>query len=200
MGPSGSGKSTLLHLIAGLTSPTSGSVLVEGADVTAMTDEESARLRRRRIGYVLQSFNLMPLLTSAQNVAMPLLLDNVARREIDTRVREALTLVDIAHRADHRPAELSGGEQQRVAIARALVIEPAIILADEPTGNLDRTSGAAVMELIQDINERLGVTVLMVTHDPVFAADAQRVLRLVDGTFAGTTDLTESGEPRRRSS
>jgi putative ABC transport system ATP-binding protein len=163
-----------------------------------MSDEESARLRRRRIGYVLQSFNLMPLLTSAQNVAMPLLLDNVARREIDTRVQAALTLVDIAHRAEHRPAELSGGEQQRVAIARALVIEPAIILADEPTGNLDRTSGAAVMELMQDVNERLGVTVLMVTHDPVFASDAQRVLRLVDGTFAQATDLTESGTPQRR--
>jgi putative ABC transport system ATP-binding protein len=183
MGPSGSGKSTVLHLIAGLTAPTSGSVLVEGADVAAMTQRQVAALRRRRIGYVLQSFNLLPFLTAEENVAMPLVLDGVKQSEVEARVAAALATVDIAHRAKHRPTQLSGGEQQRVAIARALVIKPAIVLADEPTGNLDRASGRAIMDLIGDVNAETGVTVLLVTHDPVFAASSHRVLRLVDGTL-----------------
>jgi len=183
MGPSGSGKSTILHLIAGLTPPTSGSVLVEDVDVARMSRKEAAALRRRRIGYVLQSFNLLPFLTAEENVAMPLVLDGVAQNDVDERVAAALAIVDIAHRAKHRPTQLSGGEQQRVAIARALVIKPAIVLADEPTGNLDRASGRAIMDLIGDINAETGVTVLLVTHDPVFAASSHRVLRLVDGAL-----------------
>lgn len=193
MGPSGSGKSTVLHLIAGLTAPTRGSVLVDGADVARMTGAEAAALRRRRIGYVLQTFNLLPFLTASENVAMPLVLDGVRQTEVDTRVRDALTMVNMTHRGTHHPTHLSGGEQQRVAIARALVIQPAIVLADEPTGNLDRSGGRAIMDLIQDISERTGVTVLLVTHDPVFAAYAKRVLRLVDGALQ--QDMLLSDEP-----
>jgi putative ABC transport system ATP-binding protein len=181
MGPSGSGKSTVLHLIAGLTPPTTGSVLVEGVDVAGMTATQAAELRRRRIGYVLQSFNLLPFLTAEENVGMPLVLDGVKQSEVDARVADALALVHMGHRAKHHSTQLSGGEQQRVAIARALVIKPAIILADEPTGNLDSASGRAIMDLVHDVNTETGVTVLLVTHDPVFAASCERVLRLVDG-------------------
>jgi putative ABC transport system ATP-binding protein len=195
MGPSGSGKSTILHLIAGLTPATSGSVLVEDADVAKMNSAQAAALRRRRIGYVLQAFNLLPFLTAAENVGMPLVLDGVKQRDVDARVEEALAMVNMSHRASHHPTQLSGGEQQRVAIARALVIRPAIILADEPTGNLDRAGGRGVMDLIQEVNERTGTTVLLVTHDPVFAAYAKRVLRLVDGKLQqdiGLSDATDA--------
>ena len=194
MGPSGSGKSTILHLIAGLTPPSSGSVLVEGANVAKMTSAQAAALRRRRIGYVLQTFNLLPFLTAAENVAMPLVLDGVRQGDIDGRVEEALAMVRMSQRANHRPTQLSGGEQQRVAIARALVIKPGIILADEPTGNLDRAGGRAIMDLIQDVNEQVRVTVLLVTHDPVFAAYAGRVIRLVDGSLQQAMGLGE-GHP-----
>src|SRR5262245_24501178 len=193
MGPSGSGKSTVLHLIAGLTAPTAGQVIVDGQDISRTSEAEMAALRRRRIGYVLQAFNLLPFLTAADNVGMPLVLDGVRQSEIAPRVEEALDLVQISHRAAHYPTHLSGGEQQRVAIARALVIRPSTILADEPTGNLDRSSGRAVMDLIQDVNETTGVTVLLVTHDPVFAAFAQRVLRLVDGALQQEMALDEDG-------
>jgi putative ABC transport system ATP-binding protein len=191
MGPSGSGKSTVLHLIAGLTPPTTGSVLVDGDDVAKMNSKQAAALRRRRIGYILQSFNLLTFLTAEENVGMPLVLDGVRQSEVDRRVKEALDLVNMSHRAAHHPTHLSGGEQQRVAIARALVIRPSIILADEPTGNLDRAGGRAIMDLIQEINERTGVTILLVTHDPVFAAYAKRVLRLVDGALQQDMDLPE---------
>lgn len=191
MGPSGSGKTTVLHLIAGLTLPSSGAVLVGGDDVARMTSAEAAVLRRRRVGYVLQTFNLMPFLTAEQNVGIPLVLDGVRQSAIDARVSKALAMVKMAHRAGHHPSQLSGGEQQRIAIARAMVIEPSIILADEPTGNLDRAAGRAVMDLIQDVNERTGVTVLLVTHDPVFAAYAKRVLRMVDGALEQDMDLTD---------
>lgn len=197
MGPSGSGKSTVLHLVAGLTPPTSGIVLVGGDDVTRMSSAEAAVLRRRRIGYVLQTFSLMPFLTAAENVGMPLVLDGVSQREVHARVEDALAMVRMSHRAAHHPSQLSGGEQQRVAVARALVIRPAIILADEPTGNLDRTAGRAVMDLVRDVNESTGVTVLLVTHDPVFGAYAKRVLRLVDGAIEQDMDLT--GEPSESS-
>lgn len=194
MGPSGSGKSTVLHLIAGLTRPSSGSILVDGQDIAGMTESEAAALRRRRIGYVLQAFNLLPFLTAAENVGMPLVLDGVKQSEVDARVQEALAMVRMSHRSAHYPPHLSGGEQQRVAIARALVIRPSIVLADEPTGNLDRAGGRAIMDLIQDINERTQVTVLLVTHDPVFAAYSQRVLRLVDGNLQ--QDMTLGSETR----
>ncbi len=188
-GPSGSGKSTVLHLVAGLTPPTSGTVRVDGNDVAKMTSAQAAVLRRRRVGYVLQTFDLMPFLTARANIAMPLVLDGVPRREVAERVDEALALVNMSHRATHEPTELSGGEQQRVAIARALVIRPIIILADEPTGNLDRAAGRAIMDLFQDINERTGVTVLLVTHDPVFASCGDRILHLVDGALDQDIDL-----------
>ena len=194
MGPSGSGKSTVLHLIAGLTPPTSGRVLVEELDVATLTSSEAARLRRRRIGYVLQSFNLLPFLSAAENVGMPLVLDGIRQADVDQQVRAALELVDMSHRSKHKPFELSGGEQQRVAVARALVIDPAIVLADEPTGNLDRAAGRAVMDLIQQVNERTGVTVLMVTHDPIFAACAKRVIRLVDGKLDQDIPLEDDDE------
>jgi putative ABC transport system ATP-binding protein len=195
MGPSGSGKSTILHLIAGLTPPSSGEVLVDGADVAKMTSVEAAVMRRRQVGYVLQTFNLMPFLTAEENVGMPLILDGVRQPEVDHRVAAALDLVKMSHRATHHPATLSGGEQQRIAIARALVIDPSIVLADEPTGNLDRANGRAVMDLIQEINEQTGVTVMMVTHDPVFAAYANRVLRLVDGRLEQEMELSADREP-----
>ncbi len=190
MGPSGSGKSTVLHLFAGLTPPSSGSVLVDGIDVTGMTQGEAACLRRRKIGYVLQSFNLLPFLSARENVGMPLVLDGIKQREVDERVAAALALVQMSQRADHRPGQMSGGEQQRIAIARALVIDPAVVLADEPTGNLDRANGRAIMDLIQEVNENTGVTVLMVTHDPVFASLAHRVLRLVDGKLDQSMEMT----------
>jgi putative ABC transport system ATP-binding protein len=196
-GPSGSGKSTVLHLSAGLTPATSGRVLTDGIDVATLTPAEAALLRRRRVGYVLQTFDLLPFLSARANVALPLVLDGVPRREIDARVEQALSLVSMTHRAAHHPAQLSGGEQQRVAIGRALVIRPAIVLADEPTGNLDRTSGRAIMNLFQDINEQLGVTVLLVTHDPVFASFAHRILHLVDGALDQTIVLEEETRPRR---
>ncbi len=192
MGPSGSGKSTVLHLAAGLTPPTSGRVLVGGIDVAAMSPTQAAALRRRHAGYILQSFNLMPFLTAAENVGMPLVLDRVPQPEIDRRAREALDLVHMSHRAAHRPTHLSGGEQQRVAIARALVIRPRILLADEPTGSLDRSSGRTIIDLLQDINERTKVTILLVTHDPIFAAHAERVLRLLDGRLQQDVDVRDS--------
>lgn len=201
MGPSGSGKSTVLHLIAGLTRPSEGNVLVEGVDVARMSANQAAALRRRTVGYVMQAFNLLPYLTVQQNIAVPLMLEGLTHEEIASRVDESLALVNLAHRAAHRPSELSGGEQQRVAIARALVIRPAILLADEPTGNLDRTTGRAIMDLIQDVNEATRVTVLMVTHDPVFATCAQRVLRLVDGRLSQEIALPDEhasdGDPRQ---
>jgi putative ABC transport system ATP-binding protein len=192
MGPSGSGKSTLLHLIAGLTAPTAGSVLVEGRDVAKMTEREAATLRRRRVGYVLQTFNLMPVLTAAENVGMPLVLDGVPQRSVTDRVGEALEMVGMSHRAAHRPAHLSGGEQQRVAIARALVIRPAIMLADEPTGSLDRANGQRIMALIRDLNERTDVTVLLVTHDPACADHADRTVRMMDGVLQDDASQAEA--------
>ncbi|MBI3768776.1 MAG: ABC transporter ATP-binding protein [Deltaproteobacteria bacterium] len=198
MGPSGSGKSTVLHLIAGLTPPTEGVVLVDGANVATMNDSEAAALRRQRIGYLLQTFSLMPFLSVARNVGLPLLVDGVDRPETEGRVHEALATVNMSHRARHLPHHLSGGEQQRVALARALVIRPAILLADEPTGNLDRAAGRAVMDLIRQINERLNVTILLVTHDPVFAAYAARVLRLEDGHLADDADLVRLGQAENR--
>ena len=191
MGPSGCGKSTVLHMIAGLTAPTSGSVLVDGLEVAGMNASESAALRRRRIGYVMQAFNLLPYLTVEENVSFPLLIDGLPSGECAERARNAMALTNIAQRAAHYPSHLSGGEQQRVAIARALVIQPSIILADEPTGNLDQANGRAIMDLIDDLNENIGVTVLLVTHDPVFAACADRVLRLVDGTLQQNMSLAE---------
>ncbi|MFK4544853.1 putative ABC transport system ATP-binding protein [Streptomyces tendae] len=183
MGPSGSGKSTLLQCAAGLDRPTSGSVVVGGTELTGLSERRLTLLRRERVGFVFQAFNLLPSLTAAQNVALPLRL--AGRRPPRDRVREALRQVGLADRARHRPAELSGGQQQRVALARALVTGPEVLFADEPTGALDSHTGREVLALLRGMVDREGHTVVMVTHDPVAAARADRVLFLVDGRVHG---------------
>ena len=180
-GASGSGKSTLLHMLGGITRPTSGSVLLEGVDLAALDDDALAVVRRRRIGFVFQRYNLLPELSLVENVALPLVLDGRSQRESHDAAVEALQAVGMAHRAAHRPDELSGGEQQRGAIARALVVRPAIVLADEPTGALDSANSQRVMELVQALVADRGQTVVLVTHDPTVAAAARRVVRVRDG-------------------
>src|SRR3954464_7339720 len=165
VGPSGSGKSTLLNLIGGLDRPSSGEIRIDGQSIAALPDDALPRLRRDKIGFIFQFFNLLPSLTCVENVALPLHLKGMGRREIDKRARELLDLVQLSHRLDHQPDELSGGERQRVAIARALAFFPPIILADEPTGNLDSRTGAEILKLIHDLHDRLNATVLIVTHD-----------------------------------
>jgi putative ABC transport system ATP-binding protein len=181
VGPSGSGKSTLLHLLGGLDTPTSGEILIDGAPISRMSDDEVTIFRRRSIGFVFQFFNLMPTLSAEENVALPLLLDGRRARDVRPKVEAALDAVGLAHRRTHRPDELSGGEMQRVAIARALVIDPKVILADEPTGNLDSTTGEQILALIRNANRERGATVVMVTHDAKAAAHGSRVITLRDG-------------------
>jgi putative ABC transport system ATP-binding protein len=184
VGPSGSGKSTLLHLIGGLDVPTAGEIVVDGKALARLRDDELTVLRRRRIGFVFQFFNLLPTCTAEENVALPLALDGCPRRERRARATAALAQVGLAHRRRHRPDELSGGEAQRVAIARALVIEPSLILADEPTGNLDSRTGEHVLDLIAAVQADAGCTVVLVTHDARAAARAIRTIRLEDGRVA----------------
>lgn len=181
MGPSGSGKSTFLHLAGALDRPTRGRVLIEGRDPSKMSDEELSRLRNELIGFVFQTFNLIPRLTALENVMLPLAIKGVNGEERMRRAKEALEMVGLAHRMNHRPIELSGGEQQRVAIARAIVTSPRIILADEPTGNLDSASAAEVVGLLTRLNRELGVTLVVVTHNPETAAPAKRIVRMRDG-------------------
>lgn len=183
MGPSGSGKSTLLHLIGGLDWPDSGHVRVDGQPLAELDEEALAELRRHRIGFVLQFFNLLPTLTAAENVTFPLLL--AGRRDTRDLARHALAKVNLEHRIDHHPSELSGGEQQRVAIARAIVTEPAVVLADEPTGALDSLAGEDVLTLLRGVADA-GQAVLMITHEARTAAYADRVLRLRDGAVVAT--------------
>ncbi len=181
MGPSGSGKSTILHLTAGLVSPDAGSIALGDREITSMSESELTVLRRREVGMVFQFFNLLPFLSAYENVALPLRLDGMAADEEEEKVVEALNLVGIEHRRDHKPHEMSGGESQRIAIARALVISPNILLADEPTGNLDSVSSRQVIDLLRDLNEQLRVTMLIVTHDPIWGASCDRIIRLTDG-------------------
>ncbi|MGA5193366.1 ABC transporter ATP-binding protein [Streptomyces exfoliatus] len=183
MGPSGSGKSTLLQCAAGLDRPTAGRVEVGGTSLEGLGERRLTLLRRDRIGFVFQSFNLLPALTAAQNVALPLRL--AGRRPSRTEVREALARVGLAGRERHRPGELSGGQQQRVAIARALITRPAVLFGDEPTGALDSTTSREVLDMLRELVDRDGQTIVMVTHDPVAAARADRVVFLVDGRVAG---------------
>lgn len=181
MGPSGSGKSSLLHLLGGIEPPTSGHVLLEGVDLGAMDDHQRSILRRRRIGFVFQKINLLPTLSALENVALPLLIDGVSRREAIERATEAMKSVAIEQRAANRPSQMSGGEQQRVAIARALVIRPAVILADEPTGALDTANGKRIVELLRRCVHVDKQTVIIVTHDPEVAAQADRCVHVRDG-------------------
>jgi len=182
LGTSGSGKSSLLNLIAGLDRPTSGAVLVEGNNLAALSREALARHRLRTVGMVFQSFNLIPSMTVIENVELPLRFAEVDRSQRDSLAREALERVGLSRRLDHRPSELSGGEQQRTALARALINRPKLLLADEPTGNLDSRTGTEIMNLIREFNESLGMTVVMVTHERALAEQyAQRLIFLADG-------------------
>jgi putative ABC transport system ATP-binding protein len=183
MGPSGSGKSTLLNMIGCLDRPSSGSYRLDGHEVGQLDDEELTRIRREQIGFVFQFFHLVPRLTAAGNVELPLLFAGVGRAERRSRVDEALASVGLSGRKDHRPDQLSGGERQRVAIARAIVNRPKILLADEPTGNLDSKSGSAILELLDRLNGD-GLTLVVVTHDPNVARRADRVIVMVDGKVA----------------
>jgi putative ABC transport system ATP-binding protein len=180
VGPSGSGKSTLFHIIGGLTPPTSGVVRVAGHDLAAMTEAGRTRLRKRSVAFVFQKFNLLPNLTARDNIAIARHIGGFPSKP-EASFEEVLRLLGIANRLDHKPSELSGGEQQRVAIARAIVNHPAILLADEPTGNLDSESSKAVLEVLRDLNERLGQTILMITHNPEAAGYGHYIVQMRDG-------------------
>jgi putative ABC transport system ATP-binding protein len=182
MGPSGSGKSTLLNIIGLLDRPTSGRYLLDGQDVTALSDEQQARVRREKIGFVFQFFHLIARLTAQQNVELPMVLGGLPPAERARRARELLERYGLGNRAHHRPEQLSGGQRQRVAIARATVMQPGVLLADEPTGNLDRASGHEVIALLEALHEQ-GTTLIVVTHDPALGQRAHRRLRLVDGSI-----------------
>jgi putative ABC transport system ATP-binding protein len=181
MGPSGSGKSTLLNLIAGIDKPSSGEIRIAGVDIARLSDAELAAWRAEHVGFIFQFYNLMPVLSAFENVELPLLLTGLGRRERRERVELALALVGLTDRADHRPSELSGGQQQRVAIARALIADPTLIVADEPTGDLDRTTGEEILGLLERLNEDIGKTIVMVTHDPKAAGKAHRLVHLEKG-------------------
>lgn len=181
VGPSGSGKSTLLNLIGGLDRATSGDIAIDGETLGRLSDDQLTRVRRDKIGFIFQFFNLLPSLSCLENVALPLHLRGWARGKTAERARELLNLVKLDHRLDHLPEELSGGERQRVAIARALSVYPPVLLADEPTGNLDTATGKEILALIRDLHERLQTTVLIVTHDMAVAGSCPRMIRLRDG-------------------
>jgi putative ABC transport system ATP-binding protein len=190
VGPSGSGKSTLMHLLGCLDRPTTGSLRIGGREVAELDDSELAELRNRTIGFVFQSFQLLPRITATANVALPLVYRGTPRAERAERARAALERVGLGHRLDHRPNQLSGGEQQRVAIARALVAEPALLLADEPTGNLDTRSGNEVMAILESLNADQGVAVALVTHDHEVADRARRHVRIRDGLIESDDGAT----------
>ncbi|HEX6480774.1 MAG TPA: ABC transporter ATP-binding protein [Ktedonobacteraceae bacterium] len=183
VGPSGSGKSTLLGIIAGLDNPTTGRVFIDGVDITRMTEGKLAAVRNSKIGMVFQAFNLIPTLTAQENVEVPLYVGK-HKGAPSMRAKELLTLVGLSHRFGHRPNQLSGGEQQRVAIARALATDPALVIADEPTGNLDARNGENVLKLITELRAQTGKTFIIATHDPVVASHADRTIRIVDGNVA----------------
>jgi len=183
MGPSGSGKSTLLNLIAGIDKPSSGEIRVGGVDIARLSEGDLAAWRAANVGFIFQFYNLMPVLTAYQNVELPLQLTSLSRRERRERVDTALALVGLSDRVEHYPNELSGGQQQRVAIARALITDPTLIVADEPTGDLDRTTAEEVLGLLERLNAEMGKTIIMVTHDPKAAGHARRIVQLEKGVL-----------------
>ncbi|MFZ1398932.1 MAG: ABC transporter ATP-binding protein [Candidatus Promineifilaceae bacterium] len=200
MGPSGSGKSTMMNMLGALDKPTSGTYLLDGTDMSNLSEDELADVRNRKIGFVFQSFNLLPRTSALQQVELPLIY--AGKRQRAQKAAEALQMVGLGERLDHKPSELSGGQQQRVAIARALVNEPAIILADEPTGNLDSKSGTEVMQIFQQLNRERGITVVFVTHDPWIARHTNRVVTLADGKIVRDEVIEDplvAGETKRPS-
>ncbi len=183
MGPSGSGKSTLLNLIAGIDQPSTGRILINGVDIATLNESSLADWRAANVGFIFQFYNLMPVLTAFENVELPLLLTNLNRKQRKAHVEACLAMVRLADRMDHYPNELSGGQQQRVAIARALVTDPTLIVADEPTGDLDRATGEEVLKLMDELHRDLGKTIVMVTHDPKAASRASRMIHLEKGVL-----------------
>lgn len=181
MGPSGSGKSTLLNMIGGLDRPTKGSIIVAGRDTGRLTESQFAALRHETIGFIFQSYNLIPFLSAVENVELPLMFEPYDRKSLRKRALELLDLVGLSHRVDHQPTKMSGGEQQRTAIARSLISNPTLVLADEPTANLDHKTGETVVRMLRDLGTTLGVTVVASTHDPTVADEASRVIRMKDG-------------------
>jgi putative ABC transport system ATP-binding protein len=196
MGPSGSGKTTLLNLIAGIDSPTRGRIVVAGRDIATLGQSELSRWRSNTVGFIFQLYNLLPVLTAYENVELPLLLTHLKKAERRQHVETALSIVGLADRMDHYPRQLSGGQEQRVAIARAVVSDPKILVADEPTGDLDAKSGDEILELLRRLNEEFGKTIVMVTHDPKAAARAHRMIHLDKGVLH-TDERTEAGAGRR---
>ncbi len=188
MGPSGSGKSTLLNLVAGIDKPTGGSIVVEGIDIAELSESELAAWRATHVGFIFQFYNLMPVLNAFENVELPLLLTGLSRHDRRDHVEAALAMVALSDRADHYPNELSGGQQQRVAIARALVSDPTLIVADEPTGDLDRTTADEILHLMEQLNGELGKTIVMVTHDPRAAGRARRMVHLEKGVLVSDAE------------
>jgi putative ABC transport system ATP-binding protein len=197
MGPSGSGKTTLLNLVAGIDSPSSGSLAIGGVDISKLTGQKLARWRGENIGYVFQLYNLIPVLTAYENVELPLLLQPLSRKERHMKVSAALELAGVADRSDHFPNELSGGQEQRVAIARAIVADPKIIVADEPTGDLDRGATAEILSLLRNINQDFGRTLIMVTHDPKTTEYAKRTLHLEKGKLLEQESVRAPGVAQR---
>ena len=191
MGPSGSGKSTLLNLIAGIDKPTSGHILVDGKDITRLSEKALAAWRARHIGFIFQLYNLIPVLTAAENVELPLLLTNLSKKSRRDHVKTALSVVGLEERSGHYPRQLSGGQEQRVAIARAIVTDPTVLVADEPTGDLDAKSADEILDLLKRLNEEFGKTIVMVTHDPRASNHAHAVLHLEKGVLAETGEAYE---------
>ena len=197
MGPSGSGKSTLLHLMGGLDRPSYGKVILNNEAIENLSDDDLSKFRRRKLGFIFQFFNLLPTLTALENVALPQLLDNKKMREIEPKAKELLKMMGLGHRMEHRPDQLSGGEMQRVAIARALVSDPLLILADEPTGNLDSKTGESVLRLLSDMVQEHGQTIVMVTHDLNAAAYGTRLITLRDGVIESDRSVPKQKSPKQ---